>query len=211
MTDTKKKKHDWIELAATVLLSAATIVAAWSAYQSTRWNGIQSLNATGAAARRIEATQRNAMYTAQVQVDAVAWISFLEHWQSGDDKGAAFLRERFRKEFVPAFDAWAALVPPGEVPPGTPFELPEYQPQALLDAQRLNAEADALSAEAGKANRIGDDFVLVAVIMASVLFCAGVATKVRGIRLRLGILYVGGLFFLAGTAFMLSLPQSFGL
>ena len=35
-------RTDWIELAAAVLLALATIVAAWSAYQATRWGGEQA-------------------------------------------------------------------------------------------------------------------------------------------------------------------------
>ncbi len=204
-------RQDWIELAATVLLSLATIVAAWSAYQSSRWGGVQAYNSTTAAARRIEATQQNAVFTAQVQLDVISWITYLEHLQAGDERGAQFLKDRFRAEFAPAFDAWVALAPDGEIPPGTPFELAEYQPKAKLEAERLNAEADSLSATAADANQIGDNFVLVAVVMASVLFCAGVGTKVRRRSLRLFMLCVGTVLFVGGTGFMLSLPQSFGI
>ncbi len=35
-------RTDWIELAAAVILARATIVAAWSAYQATRWGGEQA-------------------------------------------------------------------------------------------------------------------------------------------------------------------------
>ena len=203
-------RHDWIELAATVLLSLATIVAAWSAYQSTVWSGDQAENTTAAAARRIEATQQNTVFTTQLTIDVIAWITYLEHVQEGDAKGAEFLKDRFRPEFVTAFDAWVALVPEGEIPPGTPFEMAEYQGQAKLAAERLNAEADALSAQATEANQIGDNFVLVAVIMASVLFCAGVGTKIRGRGPRLVMLFLGTILFIGGTSFMLSLPQNIG-
>jgi protein-S-isoprenylcysteine O-methyltransferase Ste14 len=213
--DAMAQKHfdrsDWIELAATVLLSLATIVAAWSAYQSTRWNGVQAENAAAASARRIEATQQNSLYTGQVQLDVIAWITYLEHLQAGDENGAAFLRDRFRDEFKPAFDAWLGLVPQGQIPPGTPFELAAYQPQSRLATERLNAEADSLSALAARSNQIGDNFVLVAVIMASVLFCAGVGTKVRGRLLRVFMLCLGIGLFIGGTWFMVSLPQSFGI
>lgn len=204
-------RQDWFELAATVLLSLATIVAAWSAYQSTRWSGVQAQNTTAAAARRIEATQKSALYTTQLQLDVIAWISYLEQLQAGNEKGAAFLRARFRKEFMPAFEAWEALVPEGEVPPGTPFELTAYKPAAMLDTARLNAEADSLSSIATEANQTGDNFVLVAVVMASVLFCAGVGTKVRQKSLRVAMLCLGVALFMGGTGFMLSLPQSFGI
>lgn len=204
-------REDWIELAATVLLSLATIVAAWSAYQSTRWSGDQAQKMTAAAASRIQATQQNTAFSTQVQLDVVSWITYLEHLQEGDENGAAFLRERFRAEFVPAFEAWMALTPEGETPPGTPFDLAEYQPAAKLAAERLNAEADALSALAAEANQIGDNFVLVAVVMASVLFFAGVGTKVKRRPLRLFMLFFGIALFISGTWFMVSLPQNFGI
>ena len=35
-------KTDWIELLAAVILALATVTAAWSAYQSTRWSGDQA-------------------------------------------------------------------------------------------------------------------------------------------------------------------------
>ena len=204
-------RHDWIELAATILLSLATIVAAWSAYQSTRWGGVQTSSYSASAAKRTLATQYNGQYAAQLQIDVITWLSYLEHRQDGDEIGASFLRERLRAEFAPAFDAWEALVPEGEVPPDTPFSLPEYQPAARRQAEKLNAEAEELAATARDANQVSDNFVLVAVIMASVLFFAGVGNKLNGEKLRLFMLAMGIVLFGAGTLFMLSLPQDFGI
>lgn len=203
-------RSDWIELAAAILLSLATVAATWSAYQSTLWGGIQANAFSASAAKRTEATQQNSLFAAEVQIDVMVWISYLEHLQSGDAAGAGFLKERFREEFKPAFEAWTALVPAGEIPPGTPFALPDYDPEAKRLAARLNAEADELGATARTANKIGDDFVLVAVIMASVLFFAGVGTKVKGRGIRLFMLSVGTALFIGGVWFMLSLPHSAG-
>jgi len=47
--------------------------------------------------------------------------------------------------------------------------------------------------------------------MASVLFFAGVGTKVSGRAIRLFMLSVGTAPFLGGVWFMLSMPQNFGL
>jgi hypothetical protein len=203
-------RTDWIELGAAILLSLATIVAAWSAYQSTRWGGVQANSYSAAAARRTEATQYNSVFAAQAQIDVMMWISYLEHHQAGDERGAAFLMDRFRDEFKPAVDAWLALAPPGQVPPGTPFELPQYQPEARRLARELNAEADELAATGREANQIGDNFVLVAVVMASVLFFAGVGTKVKARGVRLFMLVMGCMLFIAGMWFMLSMPQNVG-
>ena len=204
-------RTDWIELAATILLSLATIAAAWSAYQSTRWGGVQANSYSAAAAKRTEATQQNSIFAAQAQIDVMTWISYLEHRQAGDELGATFLKDRFRAEFKPAFDAWVALVPPGEVPPGTPFELPQYQPEARRLANELNDAADESAAIAREANQTGDNFVLVTVVMASVLFFAGVGTKVKGRGIRLFMLGTGVALFIGGLWFMLSMPQNVGL
>jgi len=75
------------------------------------------MRATASAAKRIEATQQNAVYTAGLQVEAFAWITYLQQVQEGEDRGAAFVRDRFRPEFATAFDAWLARAPGGEVPP----------------------------------------------------------------------------------------------
>jgi protein-S-isoprenylcysteine O-methyltransferase Ste14 len=204
-------RTDWIELAAAILLSLATIAAAWAAYQSTRWGGVQANSYSASGAKRTEATQQNSIFAAQAQIDVMAWITYLEHREAGDERGAAFLRDRFREEFKPAFDAWMAQAPPGKYPPGTPFELPEYQPKARQQANRLNAEAEEFAATAREANQRSDNFVLVAVVMASVMFFAGVGTKVRGRAIRLFMLGAGFALFIAGVWFMLSMPQSVGI
>jgi hypothetical protein len=204
-------RTDWIELAAAVLLSLATVAAAWSAYQATRWGGVQANSFSAAGAKRVEATQATNLYAAGVQVDVQTWIAWLEQAANGDEAGETFLYDRFREEFKPAFDAWLALVPVGEPPPGTPFDLPEYAPADAAEANRLNDEANALADTARHANQTGDNFVLSAVIMASVLFFAGVGTKLKARAVRLMMLTSGTLLFLGGLAFMLSMPQNVGL
>ncbi len=204
-------RTDWIELAAAVLLALATIVAAWSAYQATRWGGVQANSFSAAGAARTEATQQTSIFAAGVQIDAMVWISYLEQRQAGDLEGAAFLEERFRPEFIPAFDAWLAQVPEGQIPPGTPFDMAQYRPQSKVLGDALDEQADELSATARDANQTSDNFVLVAVIMASVLFFAGVGTKLKARGVRLAMLLFAIVLFLGGVTFMLSMPQNVGL
>ena len=133
--------------------------------------------------------------------------------QAADERttGQSFIEERFRDEFVPAFEGWHTQVPTGENPPGTPFEMPEYQPVAEVEAEWLNARSNELVEQAAAANQTGDNFVLTAVVMASVLFFAGVGTKLRGRAMRLAMLALAVLLFLGGLGFMLSLPHSVGI
>lgn len=209
-------RTDWIELAAAVLLALATIVAAWSAYQATRWGGEQASASRSALAARTAAAQETTIFGSQVQVDVQLWILWLQQIQldrrEGDNaSGMAFVEVRFRDEFRPAFEAWLAQVPEGSVPPGTPFAMPEYQPASRAAADRLNQEAEVFAETSAQANQTGDNFVLTAVIMASVLFFAGVGTKLKGRGLRLVMLLFAALLFVGGLAFMLSLPQNVGI
>jgi len=204
-------RTDWIELAAAVLLALATIVAAWSAYQATRWGGEQAKASRSALSAKSDATQQTTIFGAQVQVDTQMWTLWIQQGADGNDTGAAYLEERFRDDFKPAFASWLAQVPEGDTPPGTPFDMPEYEAVARDEAERLNAEADVYADASATANQTGDNFVLVAVLMASVLFFAGVGTKLKGRPARLLMLATGALLFVGGVSFMLSMPQNVGI
>ena len=204
-------RTDWIELAAAVILALATIVAAWSAYQATRWGGEQAKASRSALEARADASQLTTIYAAEVQVDVQLWTLWLQQASEDNEDGIAFVQERFRDEFKPAFEAWLAQVPEGEAPPGTPLEMPEYAPESRDQAEQRLEDSEAFADESAKANQTGDNFVLTAVIMASVLFFAGVGTKLKGRLVRLIMLLFAALLFLGGLAFMLSLPQNVGI
>jgi len=223
-------RTDWIELAAAVLLALATVMAAWAAYQSTRWGGEQANAFSAAGAARTEAAQATSIAGSLTQIDVQLWTLWLDVLNlefrnlavdpSGtsapellDATAVAFVAERFRDEFKPAQAAWLALEPPPGLvlPLGTPFDMEEYVVAERVRAEELNATADAAAARARDANQTGDNFVLVAVIMASVLFFAGVGTKFKGRGVRLVMLLFAALAFLGGISFMFSMPQNVGL
>ena len=62
------RRRDWVEVAATVLLSVAAVATAWSSYQATRWNGEQAKTSASVNKTRIEAARAaglaNALLTA---------------------------------------------------------------------------------------------------------------------------------------------------
>ena len=150
-------------------------------------------------------------FGAQVQIDTQMWTLWLQQQADDYDAGATYVEERFRNDFKPAFTAWLAQVPEGVPPPGTPFDMAEYAEVSRDEAARLNAEADVFAEMSATANQTGDNFVLVAVMMASVLFFAGVGTKLKGRAVRLMMLGFGALLFLGALTFMLSMPQNVGI
>jgi len=201
-------KSDWIELAAAFLLAFATVASAWAAYQSTRWSGNQANSYSAAAAARTESVRQSNLATAQRQVDVASFIAWLQAY-AGDETGLLdFYEARFRPEFKPAFDAWLNSVPTGSVPDGTPLSRPEYVLAAQTSADQLQAQADSLSADARTSNQLSDNFVLIVVLMASVLFFAGVGTKFKGQGVRRMMISLATIVFVVGLIAIFSLPQN---
>jgi hypothetical protein len=204
-------RTDWIELVAAFILAGATIMAAWSAYQSTRWSGNQANASAAAGALRAESNAQTALFGATVGIDVQLWTLWLDQAAREDPQAMEFVAERFRDEFKPAFEEWLSSVPDGEPPPGTPFASELYAPATEAEAKRLSAAAEIKAAEARKSNQIGDNFVLMAVIMASVLFFAGIGTKFKGRLTRLIMISIAMLLFAGGFVVILSLPQDVGV
>jgi hypothetical protein len=204
-------KADWIELLSALLLALATIAAAWCAYQSTRWGGVQANAYASAGASRQESVRASGRFNALVTIDVSVFERIVDARRAGDLDLSKFWEDRMREEFKPAFTAWLASVPEGQVPPGTPFALPEYAPADRILAEDLEEAAEASAAVAREANQTGDNFVLLAVLFASVLFFAGVGTKFKSYTLRVVMVSLAALFFVVSLTFVFSLPQNVGI
>ena len=206
-------RDERVEVVAAVLLSLATVLSAWAAYQATRWSGEQANNYAEAAALRASANSHGTIASRQIQIDVATFIAWSDATQDGDDQLADYLRARFRKEFVAPFQQWLDSRPPDSsgLPPGTPFEQPSYTlaEQALADQGVKDADASLLDAQ--RANQISDNFVLTAVLFASVLFFAGIAAKFRPQWIRWGMLGVAVVVFVLGLFVVVSLPPNVGI
>ena len=196
-----------VEILAASILALATIASAWSAYQATRWSGVQATAFAEAGAARAESVRASDLADAELTIDAEYFAIWLEAESEDNEVLESFLEERFRGEFAVAFNAWIAtnpLVNPDA--PRSPFDMPEYQLEAAAQAETLRAEAEAATAIAVEANQTGDNYVLTTVLFASVLFFAGISTKFRGRWIKVVLLGVGFAAFVAGTALLVSFP-----
>lgn len=207
------EQRDWIELVATVVLSLAVLLAAWSAYQATRWSGEQAKAATTFTSTMTRWTDVTTVLTAQLIADdqtVAAWITMAA---DGNEVGMEAIEERVSDFLRPGFEAWLASAPPGEIPPGTPFDTPEFEESSgeiLETRDALFEEAFAAAEAAGEANQTADNFVLVTVVMAAAMFFAGVGTKLRGRGVRIMMLAAASVLFIAGAVVIASLPQNVG-
>lgn len=199
-----------VELIAAIMLSIATVVTAWSAYQATRWSGDQAESYTKAAATRTESVRSSTEANRQVLIDVDTFLSWLDAEQRGDHAIAQDIHTRMREEFLPAFDAWLATEPAGSIPDGTPFELPDYRLAAEERAKQLEVRASRLFQDGNDANQVSDDFVLAAVLFASVLFFSGLAGTFDSLRAQVFLLVLGALMLVIGTLIVVTLPQDVG-
>ena len=201
--------RDWVEVVATVLLSVATVATAWSAYQANRWNGEQAKATSRGNAARIESTRASGVANRQVQIDVSLFTQFIDAFAQEQTELADFYRARFRDEFKPAFEAWAATKPrTNPDAPLTPFELPQYRLAANEEAEELEATADAFAAEARRNIQRSSNYILGVVLFASSLFFAGMSTKLGTPRLRVVLLGLGCVVFLGTLLWIATSPIS---
>jgi hypothetical protein len=198
-----------IEVIAVFLLGLATVASAWSAYQATLWSGQQANGYSRAGALRSESLRASTRAGQLAQIDVGLFVQWVTATERRDEALATFLRDRFREEFVPAFDAWLAQGPAAgkSLPDGSPFTLPEYRLQASVEAERLEHQATDEFGRATHANKVGDTFVLAAVLFASVLFFSGLESRWDSRRIRVGMLGLAGVLFVIGLVVLALQPQ----
>ena len=221
---------DRIHLVSTIVLAIATILTAWSAFQAGKWGGTQSINFSEAGAARTESTRADTRAGQLIQIDVamyIDWVTALSNDLANGDivlddassyeptpgTVSGFLALRFRDEFQPALDAWLGTDPiNNQDAPPTPFAMvddngdPVFVVALEVEADRLTAVADQKAADARTANQNGDNYVLTMVLFASVLFFAGVSSKLARKRNRILALGFGVVLLLAGAFILVSLP-----
>ncbi|MCH7617992.1 MAG: hypothetical protein J4O14_05080 [Chloroflexi bacterium] len=204
-----------LELAATILMAIAAVLTAWTAFQSSKWSGVQAIEFSEAGAARTESTVFSTRAGQQALVDISGFTNWLNALQADIRAGAVdpppsaaeyepafdslsgFLFVRFREEFKPAVDAWLDTDPfTDPEAPTSPFVMPEYDLEANNMADDLMNAADESARLARVANQNSDDYVINAVLAAMVLFFAGLSTKLlrprnRLLTLGLGVVLLG--------------------
>jgi hypothetical protein len=194
------------EVIATLVLALATLATAWSGYQSARWGGEQSTKYSQAGALRTESTRASTRSGQLVQIDVGLFTNWINAFAAEDEVLTEFYENRFSPELTVAFDAWLATDPRNNPDaPKSPFSMPEYKARYADEAEQLELEAAATFDEGRDANQTSDDYILNTVTLASVLFLAGVQSRIKSIPARMVILILGsailayGLFTIATT------------
>ena len=208
MTDLDRRDHR-LDVAATLLLAVAAICTAWATYQSSVWRGNQAKAQSASIAARVESTRQADVANRQAQVDVALFIQWVDAFALGRDELTTFYRERFRDEFVPAFEAWVATKP-RENPdaPKSPFAMPEYVLAANTRADELEAQATEKSLEVQRNIERADSYMLAVVLFAISLFFAALSTKLKARDMRMTLLALGYVLFVGTAIWLATQPVS---
>lgn len=205
----RKARHtqDIMEFMSALLMAVATIASAWCGYKSTSWNGQQSILVAETAALRFEATRKLTLAGQEALVDITTFEQLYRAMVEGRTEYAQRTLKRLRPEARVAVNAWLATDPlkNTSAPPG-PFSMKEYRPRLAEEAKALDQEANKKFDQARAANRNVDLYTMVTIMLASVLFFAGLATHFTSARVQGGVLLLGLLLFLGAVAVLISLP-----
>ena len=213
-----------LESIASIVLAVAVVLTAWAAFQAGKWGGEQSIQFSVAGASRTESTRADTRGGQLAQIDVGMYTDFVGAYFKDVEDGkiepydgtafapstntfSGFLYLRFRDEFRPAMDAWLATDPGGNPDaPATPFMMPEYTVAEFDEADALALIADQAGVDARAANQNGDNYVLTAVLFATVLFFSGIASKLENRWNRHFVNLVGIIGVVAGAIILINLP-----
>jgi hypothetical protein len=210
MSDAPKNtgKRAWFEPFALVLLSMATIGTAWCSYQAAAWGSVaqRTMNLSAATSRRAAVNEIRALEFGII--DVLMFSQFMNAQSDSNAPLAQFYSTRFRDEAKTAFESWMAYRPfENTNAPPHPFVTNLYQSSLQVAARKEETKADDLWQQAGEAGRTSRSYVLVTVLLASALFCAGTAPKFQIVWIHKSILALGLGLILFAIVRLFQLPM----
>ena len=201
-----KPRHGF-EIACAIVLALATTASAWCAYQSKLWGGAQMARGN-AAVRASREVAVNSLAAFQWRAfDASMFISYMQARLETNQAMESFLAPRFRPEMKPALEAWLKLDPLNNpAAPSSPFRMAEYAQKETAEVARQEDLATKAMAASREARRCSDDYVLLTVIFASVLFFGGIARAFDSRPLRASLAALAVLLFLGTLVALATMP-----
>jgi hypothetical protein len=201
-------EHNWIEIAAAALLALATIMSALSAYQASRWSGIESEHYHKSNSTLIESTQLADSANQEISIDIEMLSNYLNAVAQGNTALAqVYETDTFSKELTAALAAWRAAKAANKPDlPRTPIGMPEYKNKDMEKSQALKSDANKEAGLARSAIHHSNTYILLTVLFASVLFFAGISTKFNGKGVKVAMLGMGTVIFVLVVVFVAMQP-----
>lgn len=208
---TPDSRYTKVEFIATIILAIAAVLTAWTALQSAKWSGDQATNFSQAGANRTESARFDNRATSMILLDEQTFMQWGQAIQSEiqvsrtdgivrtdptvydplNPSASGYFFTLFRDDFRPRVVRWMEGGGPLNPAGSSPFvPLEEYIEESVppaAESVRLAIVADEKAALATQNNQTSDEYVVTVVILAAVMFFAGVSSKMKS-RLNLNLM-----------------------
>ena len=201
---------DWRELVAVILMSVTTVLTAWTAFQASKWSGDMSISFNQASAARVDAGRYEGEANRQSTIQVSLYISWVQAQSSGDPKLADYMRANFPEPLASAMNAWLELEPLTNLSaPKTPFDMPEYVQLSGEKAVEAVSLAQIKTEKALESNKHSDNYTVLTILFATVLFFGAVSGRVR--RTLSGWILIGtaAVIFIGASSILITFPKLF--
>jgi heme A synthase len=210
MTDEERQteRRSMVEHVAIALLAITAVLTAWTGFEASKWSGEMSIAFSRASSQRIAAAREATTAEAARAVDLQVFGIWLEATSENNHELADFAHDRFTDHFAPAFEEWLATRPlRNPDAPRSPFAMDGYVPPGEVEAQEADSRADDYFAAALTNNRRGDNYTLLTVLFALVLFFGALSNRFGSERKSWTILAGAGVLLLVGVGLLIAFPK----
>lgn len=171
----RKKLRSLVDVIGVFMLSTVAIITAWCGFEASKWGGEMSIAFSQASSARVQAANADGQSRDARMFDLVIWANYVQAVAENKTQIADYIQARFTPAFATAFDAWDA----GGRVEASPFSNAAYVPAGTTEAAELNARADAKFADALENNQRGDNYSLLTVLFALVLFLTAMSQRAK--------------------------------
>ena len=206
--DTSQSRLEIIKIVEALILALVAVATAWSGYQAASWAGKRATQYAEASRLRVAAEGLSTLAGQERIYDSDIFNSWLTARLGGQEKAAEFFERRFRDEYRPAFKAWLSTDPfnNAQAPPG-PIFMPEYHNAKHEEFLGLSKQASETADRGTKSGEIGDQYVRITVLLATVLLITAIGQRFRFRAVRIVFMILAFALLCLPLAQLLMLPR----
>jgi hypothetical protein len=196
-----------LDLISAIILSVATVLSSWCAFQSSQWNGEQYFHIDDENIADNKRLQKEIVAVQRRAGESNYFLYYLDAYADNDEKKISFLESRFPPHLKNAIMAWKATDPlHNDSAPRSPFQMKEYVVPEILEAKEFTQQALAFKKAANQADKNGDNYLLLSIAIAMVLFFTGLSGINKSLMYQKILLITSIILLLVVMFFLIKLP-----
>jgi hypothetical protein len=201
-------RHEWVAIAEAIVLAMVAIATAWSGYQAAKWDAL-SAEQYALHGQAIILSQEKTTVSGQYRLyDVNTFTAWMNAKTSGNKVLMQFYERRFRPEFRVAFNDWLKLDPLNNesAPPG-PGLMSSFKDPYAEEAAAISKQAHGYFEKAVSSREVGDQYVKVTVLLATVLLLTALSQRFKPFAPRAGVVVVAFVLLFIATFVLIRLPR----